>query len=84
MDESEWQVKKKEVVHVLKDIHSVRDIEVFLDKRLSQPLNLSENVSYRWYLIPDYGPNESRIIWFFDHMCFDGRSVWSIFNEMRD
>lgn len=55
-----------------------------MDQRLSTPLDLYENVAYRWYLIPDYGPNESRIIWFMDHCGFDGVTLVCIWNEMQD
>lgn len=49
---------------------------------MNEELDLFKNVSYRYLLIPDYGPNESRII-LVGHQAFcDGMSLWSMFAAM--
>ena len=49
---------------------------------MTEEMDLSENVLYRWYLIPDYSFNQSKIVFTFSHTYIDGVSFISLMNAI--
>ena len=54
-------------------------------KIIKEPVDITENVSMRVYMIPDYSPTESRIIYNnVNHILADGVRFWDMFVDMSD
>ena len=44
------------------------------------PIDITENAPMRFYLIPDYSPTESKVVFIdVDHILADGVGFWNMF-----
>jgi len=79
MGDEEYEKNSIETIVLEDSVHSEHEMEHFVSKWINRDLGLFNNLSNRFFLMPDYSPTESRIFLLSSHVIGDGVSLWSVF-----
>jgi hypothetical protein len=77
MTDSEWSEKRKRVWIKVENVKSHKQLEDFIAKATTWPIDIYENVHYRMYLIPDFENGQSVWLMNHNHCSIDGVSLWA-------
>ena len=82
MDDNEWEAKKNDTIELVTGIHSVPELEKYCQQMIMKEFDIENSFSYKYLLIPDWSPTESRVLFLASHLMMDGVSLVSMFLTM--
>lgn len=84
MAEAEWEMKRDKVVTRLDGIHTTQQLQEKYETIFRDSIDITNTVCYRWILIPDFSETESKMLFVFHHVAFDGVSAATLANLLQD
>jgi hypothetical protein len=84
MSDVEWHEKVQKVWFRVDDVKTHRQLEDFIAKVLAEPMDLFDNVSARFYLIPDFMEGKSVYVFNHHHSQCDGVGLYPQLIAMSD